>query len=320
MLERGHILPLVALCPLLALACSSPAPITISESQTHLGNSITAKVGSQTISVHTVAAVSSAQHLSPVQARAALVRDALFAEDARERSLLQRADVQTQMRGVLASALIEAIKSDVAQAPLTPDEVSRFTQLHWLDLDRPLAIRTVHAVVRVPENADDALRKRASELASRIADAVRNTTTDQEFISAAKAVPTDGLEVVAESLSPVTADGRVCDLKNRPPPNMPPQEFDKDFAAAAHRLKTVGETSPPESSAFGWHVIRATEFQPENRVPEAKRAILLRDEILASRAKVKVDAIIDAQKTRLRPSIERNAENQLEILQQAKEP
>jgi len=305
---------------LFGLACASPASTT-TESQTRLDNSVAARVGSQTISVHAVSAVASAQHLGPAQARSRLIRDALFAEEARARALHRTPAVQAQSRGVLASALSLAIRREAAQSSISPEELASFTQMHWLDFDRPVAIRTVHAVVRVAENADDAARKKAFDLAARIADAVRNTSTPQDFISAAKAVPADGLEVVAEILPPVTLDGRTADLKNRPPPNAPDQRFDKDFSAATHRLKAVGDTSPPEKSVFGWHIIRALEIQPAQHLPEKRRVELLHDEIIASRARSKLDTLIEEQRKRLAPSIERNAENNLSTLQlSSKEP
>ena len=97
---------------------------------------------------------------------------------------------------------------------------------HWLELDRPDAARTVHVVVRLKSEAAPEAKRQALELAQALRTALEPIAATvqsrlakegapamlaiiEAFKEAVKAVPSSGLETVAEPLPPVSADGRV---------------------------------------------------------------------------------------------------------------
>lgn len=261
---------------------------------------VAARVGALAIPVDSVARIAAAQHVSPAQARDAAVRDALFAAEARDRGLEHEPEVQRDISAVLARRLLHLLKEEAESAgPVTDDELRVATERHWLDLDRPEGYRTVHAVVRLSADADEATRDKARAIADAIRTAVlssrevarrsepprasgtRQPPTDpaaDAFISAAKGVPAEGLDVVAQALPPVTAAGRVLTPES--------QQFDVDFSrAAAASLKARGDVSAPVASPFGVHIIMLLERIPPQVVPVEERRGLVRDEIMTDRAR-----------------------------------
>ncbi|XXX80574.1 peptidylprolyl isomerase [Sorangium sp. So ce134] len=258
-----------------------------------------ARVGALDISVDSVARIAAAQSVSPAQARDAAIRDALLAAEARSRGLEHDAEVQRDISAVLARRLLHRLREEAENAgPVTDDELRVATERHWLDLDRPEGYRTVHAVVRLSADAGEATRDKARALADAIRTAVlssrdvarssepprasgaRQSPSDpaaDAFISAAKGVPADGLEVVAQALPPVTAAGRVLSSE--------PQHFDVDFSRAAASLSARGDLSAPVASSFGVHVIMLLERIPAQVVPVEERRDLVRDEVMTDRAR-----------------------------------
>ena len=71
-------------------------------------------------------------------------------------------------------------------------------------------MRTTHAVVLLIEESCGRSRE-ARTVAEHIHDAVSGVTDPEEFMRLAKAVPHEGVQVRAERLPAVTADGRVYD-------------------------------------------------------------------------------------------------------------
>ncbi|WP_437970387.1 peptidylprolyl isomerase [Sorangium sp. So ce260] len=260
---------------------------------------VAARVGALAIPIDSVARISAAQHVSPAQARDAAVRDALFAAEARDRGLEHDAEVQHDISAVLARRLLHRLKEEAENAgPVTDDELRVATERHWLDLDRPEGYRAVHAVVKLPAAADQATRDKARALADAIRTAVqssldvarrsepprasgtRQSLTDpaaDAFISAAKGVPAEGLEVIAQALPPVTAAGRVLTPE--------PQQFDVEFSRAAAALNARGDLSAPVASSFGVHIIMLLERIPAQVVPVEERRGLVRDEVMTDRAR-----------------------------------
>jgi hypothetical protein len=300
------------------LACCSPpasAPgIRPSEQKASLVEGSVARVGEEPIAGTSVAAIASAQGISIEVARSRAIFDALMAAGARREGYESRPEVRAATRAVLARALVTAIKRQAAERPIGDEEIDRLTELHWLDMDRPVAHRTVHAVVRVPEGADADAWRSAGELARRIAEAVRGAPDAATFIARASEQPSYGLEVTVEELSPVTAQGWVADLVKRPPAGAPTQAYDPQYVDVAFKLQRAGDQSPPVRTRFGWHVVMLTEVQPELRVGYEQRKQLLRDEIMASRAKQVLDPLLGGLRARHRPRLERNAESALALV------
>lgn len=266
-------------------ACSRGAASPPAPQNQKLAPGTAALVGNDAISTATVRDIASAQHVTLQRARDLAVQDALFAAGARARwagtGWIAAADDTS-----LARALLEQLEAQArAAGPPTDAEVARFTAKDWVDLDRPPAARTTHAVVLVKRPADDA---RAKALAERIARAVRGVSDPAEFKKLAKAVPTGGLKVRVEDLPPVTADGRVLVA-----PGQKAEHFDRRFAAAANAIPAVGDQSPVIKSAFGYHVILLDQRVSAKRVPLEQRRALLADRVIDERARAAKRALLE---------------------------
>jgi hypothetical protein len=266
-----------------------------------------ARVGNETIDERSVLQIARTHKVSLSEGRSRAIYDALMASGALQRGLGTDPAVVVATRGVLAEALLNKIKRQSVATASTADEIARVVDAHWLDLDRPEARRTVHAVVLVNASDDAQKGKAAHELAGRIAEAVKGIKDADRFLQAANQVPKAGLEVRVEKLGPVTEDGRIADLEQRPEPGKPPGSFDKDFVAAVWRLKAPGDQSAPILSPFGWHVILFTDTQPELRYPPEKRAASVREEIVTLRAKEAYDRELEELRRRTPTLVQRNA-------------
>lgn len=266
---------------LVALACASPAAPRPTEAALVAG--AVADVAGDAIASDTVARAASAQGLSPREARDLAVRDALFARAARDE--LDPRLVAGIESATLARALLDELEQRArAAGPPTDAEVATLTERHFVELDRPAAVRTVHAVALVEGSTEAAAR----DLAARVARAVQDATSADDFTAKARAVEADPKKLHVESLPAVAADGRT--LPDREHPEV--GSFDADFARSANALQNPGDTSAPARSAYGFHVIRLVERVPELRVPLEERRKHLADEALSERARSELDAIV----------------------------
>lgn len=266
---------------------------------TELGAGIVARVGTDDITGTSVTKTAAAQKVDVLPARDLAIRDALFASEARARHLDTAPDVVFATQAVLARHVLRGLVADAWRAgPVTEDELRQATERHWLELDRPEGFRTVHAVVRVDENADDAKKKRAAALAAEILQVVRpaaalasNTPVPvvedaavvpldpavEFFKKAVEAVPRQDFTVSVEPLSPVAADGRVLVDGGG--------SFDPDFALAAAALVRRGDLAPLIQTSFGVHVILLIERIPERQLSIEERRRAVTDEVVAGRAR-----------------------------------
>lgn len=289
-------------------ACAAWAALSTSaRGAAPLPPDVAARVGASDIAVDSVARIAAAQQIPPAQARDAAVRDALWAAEARARGLEQEPDVQREISLVLARRMLHGLKEEAANAgPVTDDELRVATERHWLDLDRPEGYRTVHAVVKLSEDAGEATRDKAKAIADAIRTAVSSSRevaqrteppraagtpqpppdpAAEAFISAAKGVSAEGFEVVAQALAPVTEAGRVLTPE--------PQQFDPAFSRAAASLVARGDLTAPVKSAFGVHVIMLLERIPAQVVPVEERRGLVRDEVVADRARAAQSRLLE---------------------------
>jgi len=255
---------------------------------------VAASVGSELVYGDTVLRIARAQGVPRREARSRAVTDALFAAAARA-DAAQSSRVSSAERSVLARALLEQLRDAARVAgPPTDEEVQSFTDARWPELDRPPSVRTTHLVVLVKKPEDEApARARALELAA----VVRGAKDARDFVARVEAQPKGALEVRAESLPPVTADGRLWDPSEHPPKAIE-GTFDADFTRAAYALAEPGDQSGVVKSAFGYHVIRLDERIPELRVSLAERRERLADDVYSRRAKRDLDALL----TKLRAS------------------
>ncbi len=294
---RGRTALAAAAC--LSAACRadpSPAPPAPAAAQMPAG--VVARVGDLDVTADTVARVAAAQRIPLDRARDAAIRDALLAAGARARGLHDDPALRAQIQAVLARRVLRQLLDDARRAgPVTDDELRALTERHWMELDRPESFRTVHAVVRLAADADAATRDRARAVAEAIRAAAApardvalrtqppppapgrppSDPAADAFKEAARAVPADGFEIVAEMLPAVTAAGRAL-VPER-------QDFDPAFARGAAALAARGDLSPPVTSSFGVHVILLLERIPPSILPEDERRRLVHDEAVSDRAR-----------------------------------
>lgn len=286
--------------------CSSP-PDLPSLQATALEGDVVAQVGPLDIGAETVVRILSAQALAVEEARDRAVRDALFGLAAESRGLRDSADVRAAIRARLARAVLSKTASEVSHAPPTDDEVEAKTADHFLELDRPEGFRVIHAVVLVSPASDDETKRRARRLAEQVAKAVAGAADAGDFESRAKAFSGKGIELRIESLDPVSADGRLLSASGG--------ALVRPFAAAAAQLVAVGDQSPVVETEFGYHVMQLLERTPAKRVSLEQRRALLRDEIIATRAKDASAALLERLRQERETEVERSAGALMQSLQ-----
>jgi hypothetical protein len=271
-----------------ALACSANGSVPDPLAQhARLPAGVVAMVGSDSIAQASVLRIAQAQHVSLQAARDRAVADALLATAARS-VFADTGLIPVAERGTYARAVLEGLKADaVERGPATDAELADLTARRWQDFDRPASTRTTHAVALVDSPA---LEAKARAVAERIHAAVLGISDPQAFMTAARAVPHEGVEVRVERLPAVTPDGRTYNPDGAAP-DSPDQRFEVAFATAANAL-SVGEISEPTKSPFGYHVILAEARYPELRVPADERRVRLQDQLLKQRAETAKQALL----------------------------
>jgi hypothetical protein len=265
---------------------------------------VVARVGGQAIDVAEVARIARAQGVGAAEARDIAVRDTLLAREAAARGLSDTPEVRLSQEGEMARRVLQRILAEARATPPTDAELSEASARRWLEIDRPEGFRTVHAVVRYTDKDDEAVKARGRALAEAIRAAVvpiseraatmpaiegmsmaapRTASQDDPdplaaaFRVAATAVPAGGLQVVAESLPPVTAAGRLL---------IPGDErLEEGFARDAASLSARGALSPVVESPYGAHVIMLLERTPAIQLLGDARLARLRDDIVNERAR-----------------------------------
>lgn len=280
---------------------STPTPV----SSGPLPPGAVARVGGRLVTTDEVARIARAQGVDASRARDIAVRDALLAGGARARGLEASAGARFAWEGELARRVLRRLLDEARATPPTEAELSEATARRWLEIDRPEAFRTVHAVVRADgSDAGEAKKARARALAETLRAAVmpalapavslpfpqgapppgpRVAPKDDPdplsaaFRLAAAAVPTGGLQVNIEPLLPVTAAGRLLVVGD--------EYLDEGFARAAAALPARGALSPVVESRFGAHVILLLERTPAVVLQGEARVARLRDDIVNERAR-----------------------------------
>lgn len=292
---------------ILLAGCSGPPEPPLQQASALEGD-VVARVGDLDIRVETVAGILSAQALAAVEeARDRAIRDTLLGLGAEWRGLQDSADVRAAIRARLARAALSRMTADAALAPLTDEEVEAKTAAHFLELDRPEGFRVIHAVALASTSSDTQTKDRARQLAEQVAKAVAGAADAADFERRAKAISGEGIELRIESLDPVAADGRVLSASGG--------ELVGPFAAAAARLAAVGDQSAVTETEFGYHVMQLLERTPAKRMSLEQRRALLRDEIVATRAKDASASLLERLRKERAIEVERSASALMQSLQ-----
>lgn len=206
-------------------------------------------------------------------------------------------------RVVLARQLLTAFAEQArAGGPPSDAEVQAITDARFWVLSRPRMVRVVHAVVMSAQEDSE-----ARDLAERIRNATSDAKDATEFLARARAVEAGKFSVKAESLPPVTPDGRAVDPASPPPAGPAVQHFDHDFTAAAQRLTRPGEQSTVVRTPFGYHVLYLVEVIEPSQPSLDERRALLHDEIMSQRATALATTLLEQQRRALQPSQTRSA-------------
>ena len=197
---------------------------------------------------------------------------------------------------------MESLRQEVRATPPTPEEVRRWTEKRWYELDQPPAARTIHAIVIVKASSSPGVHERARVVAQKIRDAVQGAPSAEAFRERARAVDHGDLDVRIEDLGAVTADGRVLS------PSVPPRRYDTAFAEAANALRKVGDVSPVTKSKFGFHVIYLVQRVPEKHLSYEKRLEAVAEDVYTERGGTRLKQLLDERRRAVGVRTERSAE------------
>jgi len=275
-LKRGS----AALCSLLLLGGCGPREDQPRPAKSSLARDVVAQVGREPVSESTVTGIARTRELPPREAAVRAVEDALWATGARD--MLARPTVGGIERAALARSLIATLRTKAeALGPPTQAELDAIVKERWVEIDRPDAARTTHAVV---VNQDPGRDVAARTLAEKLAASLQDVTSGSELISRIRQFSNEGFDVRGENLPFVTQDGRTFERRGERFVDAH-QDFDLAFARAANELERPGQLSSVVKSKYGYHVIRLEERAPGSVVPKAELPTLLGPEVFAARAK-----------------------------------
>jgi hypothetical protein len=268
----------------LLAACAPAAQQHPHEETAALGADVAARVGTSTIPLSVVASVAAAQNIELKDALRRVVDDEIAASSARTRRLDDAQPAAWRLRAARARFVSDRLREDArARGAPTDEEVRRLSERHWQEVDRPPAVRVIHAIVLRPKDAG--LLHEAQRVAELMKRAVASAADENDFEARAKSIPGvgPGLETRVERLPPFTDDGRIIEGRGR---------MDAVFAKAAYALRAPGDFTGVVETTFGWHVIRLLEQIPEKRMPTETRRLAFADETNAMRASEALDATL----------------------------
>lgn len=261
-----------------AVACTDHAPPV--NQQAALGGDKAARVGDEIIPLSLVVAVAKEQKVSKDEALRKLIDDAVAAHSARKKGLDRESPASWRLTAAKGRFTADRMFAEAKKAGgPTDEEIARISNDHWQEVDRPVAVRTVHVVAIVARDAPAEKQKEVRAIAEALREAVLPAKSAEDFIAKANAVPhPKEIRVKAEMLPATSVEGWITEGNNT-------SAMDPSFAKAANALANPGDTSGIAQSDFGFHVIRLLERIPEQRMPMDVRRIAFADEAYAYRAR-----------------------------------
>jgi len=287
----------------MSAGCRGTSPQESKVDRAALGGDLVARVGAVPLNLAGIASAMTDSDLSRDEALAKLLDTHVVGYWAM-RGGLEGSRRNTVQRSLLARAILAQVENQT-RVPTTASEVelNEETQLRWFELDRPVAFRLAHFVVKT-EKANES---QARDLAQRIALAVKGITEAKQFVEKARSIPSGGLSVVAEQLTPVTADGRTFQTDPTGKPVSDAGKFDQDFARAAFRLERQGDQSQLIRTRFGFHVLLLVERVDGYTMPIEQRTSLLLPDIMRRRGLKQVDRILAERRGAVNVVVDRAA-------------
>ena len=296
-------------------ACNVPPRNQPNPNSSPVSSDTIAAVGHRSLGARTLALLQVRAQVLPPEFVKNWATDSLLAESARA-GALHASRVSQVERGVLARGLLESIYQKARElGQPTERELQELTSERWTEFDRPAAAQTTHFVVRSREGQPTTS---AELLARRLAVAVHGCKTSVEFKTIVGAFPKDnGLDVVVESLPPVTRDGRSLRMNSDDQVLGAGPSFDPIFAQVANSLAREGEQSEIVHTSFGYHVIRLDRKIPPLQASIQIRREKLADNIFLRRARQEADRCIQDQRQRHQIKIETSFQEVVAQLQAA---
>ncbi len=210
-------------------------------------------------------------------------RDLLFAAARADAAPLARSVAE---RAVLARALLDDLREEVARAPITPEDEAKAREALWRVLEAPSSVRLLGAHVPVPPLTMGELEE---SVANAIERATRADLAPSDFVAHAEAERRDEAPVVVRVLPPITADGRVLPKtpKDESFGALPPEVID-----AARSLFTPGSRSGVVAAKDGYWILFSLETYSASPLPEKDAAEAVLAFVLEQRARPLLDATV----------------------------
>ena len=275
----------VGLASMVMLACRERESPSAATKLGALPEGIVARVGDSNVSAQIVSRIVEQRQL-PVNAALELaVSDAVFGEAARTR--LNAYAQRSLGRSAHARALLAAIAAESADAgPANAQEVAEAVRENWAELDRPVSVRTTHAIAMLPKAGKSEEARQAAET---LKQAVSQARDPAAFIQAAQSVKVPGIQIRAERLPFITPQGYGISVER---PRVPLTTFDTRFAEAANAIAEAGEQSPIVETSYGFHIILLEERLPARHLTLEEGRQSLAEELRTRRsARLKKDLL-----------------------------
>lgn len=284
------------------LGCEREREAPVAHRSEQLPEGVIARVGSTELRAERVLAIAEAMQVDARVARDRAIFDCLA--EAETRRAGSPFTVRASERAASARALLELLRREAHdRGPPSDSELDELVKERWLELDRPASVRAVHAVALTPKDGSPADARR---VAAELERAVAGITDAAEFLTKAKTVTDEKVEVRAEPLPAITIDGR--GFRTTRVGNEPAGRFDAVFTAAAHAIPEPGKQSGLVETKFGFHVILLVERLPEQRIGREEARRVLADDVFARRAGAARKALLERLEAGSPIAVSRNFE------------